>query len=275
MCLKCLLLLLIGMVSATLKSFAQEYPFIYYTPKDGLINSRVRNVYQDSKGRLFFMTANGLSVYDGARFSNYSPDDGLGNSMVNDMLEITPDSLLVVTNTSKLNAWVKGKIKTIPVYGFCPVVNKIIKGQDGIIYVATDQGAYVLDGNHFERIDLGNNRRLVESISFDDIQELGNKLLVKVITETTTNYGLYLLDKGSKELLPFYQGAVYSVIQVPNANVLILSAGNTLHCYDLTAAATGVAKEVELPASYRPLLKIEGAKLMTDSRENVWCMNLN
>ena len=52
--------------------FAQQYPFVHYTPKDGLISNQVRSIYQDSKGRLYFISINGLSIYDGARFINYS-----------------------------------------------------------------------------------------------------------------------------------------------------------------------------------------------------------
>lgn len=51
---------------------AQQYPFVHYTPKDGLKNSRVRKAYQDSMRQLYFMTYGGLSAYDGARFRNYS-----------------------------------------------------------------------------------------------------------------------------------------------------------------------------------------------------------
>jgi ligand-binding sensor domain-containing protein len=55
--------------------FAQQYPLISYTTKDGLISNRVRKIYQDSSGRLFFLTYNGLSVYDAERFTNYSTED--------------------------------------------------------------------------------------------------------------------------------------------------------------------------------------------------------
>ena len=51
---------------------AQQYPFVHYTPKDGLVNSRVKKAYQDNKGRMYFLTAGGLSVYDGTRFRNYN-----------------------------------------------------------------------------------------------------------------------------------------------------------------------------------------------------------
>ena len=75
-------------------SFAQQYPFVYYTPKDGLVNSRVRSIKQDSKGRMLFITYGGLSVYDGTRFINYNQQDGLVNELVNDIVEMTPDSFL-------------------------------------------------------------------------------------------------------------------------------------------------------------------------------------
>jgi ligand-binding sensor domain-containing protein len=54
--------------------FTQQYPFVHYTPKDGLVSNRVRSIYQDSKGRMYFLTMNGLSVYDGARFINYTTE---------------------------------------------------------------------------------------------------------------------------------------------------------------------------------------------------------
>ena len=78
---------------------AQQYPFVHYTPKDGLVNSRVRRAYQDSKGRMYFMTFGGLSMYDGARFKNYTLQNGLLSNLVNDVLEVGEDSLLVAVNT--------------------------------------------------------------------------------------------------------------------------------------------------------------------------------
>ena len=51
---------------------AQQYPFVNYSPKDGLVNGRVRKAYQDSKGRMYFLTFGGLSVYDGTQASKRS-----------------------------------------------------------------------------------------------------------------------------------------------------------------------------------------------------------
>ena len=268
-------LLLVWIVASTLNSYSQEYPFIHYTPKDGLINSRLRNVYQDSKGRLFFMTANGLSMYDGARFTNYGPEHGLPNPVVNDMMEITPDSLLLATNTTKLNAWVRGKIRTISEEGFCPVINKFIRDSSGTVYVATDQGVYSLHGTHFEKIDVENAADRDTVISFDDIQDFGNYLLVKVNYEMTRNHGLYLLDKKNKKLFPFFNESFSSVMQIPRYNILVCSSVKLLRTFDLNAARMGIAREVELPAVYQALKKTTTPKLELDKNENLWCLNLN
>ena len=80
--------------------FAQQYPFVYYTPRDGLINSRVRSIEQDSQGRMYFITHGGLSVYDGKRFINYDHRQGLANEYVNDIIEVGPDSFLLAVNAS-------------------------------------------------------------------------------------------------------------------------------------------------------------------------------
>ena len=268
-------LLLVWIVASTLNSYSQEYPFIHYTPKDGLINSRLRSVYQDSKGRLFFMTANGLSMYDGARFTNYGPEHGLPNPVVNDMLEIAPDSLLLATNTTKLNAWVRGKIKTISQGDFCPVINKFVRDSSGTIYVATDQGVYSLYGTHFEKIDVENAADRDTVISFDDIQDFGNYLLVKVNYEMTRSHGLYLLDKKNKKLFPFFNESFSSVMQIPRYNILVCSSVKLLRSFDLNAARAGIAREVELPSVYHALKKTTTPKLELDNNENLWCLNLN
>src|SRR5574339_1114449 len=83
-------------------SFAQQYTFVHYTPKDGLISNMIRGIYQDSKGRLHFTSVNGLSVYDGSRFINYNSKNGLSFDMVNSVLEVDNDSLWIVTNSPKM-----------------------------------------------------------------------------------------------------------------------------------------------------------------------------
>jgi|SRR5688572_27397290 len=133
--------------------FAQQYPFVYYTPKDGLINSRVRSIRQDTKGRMYFLTHGGLSVYDGKRFTNYHTQDGLANELVNDIIEVGPDSFLLATNVSTLNTLVRGRVNTFKTAdNFCPVINRFFKSSDGYWYAAADEGLYRLEKNRFVKL---------------------------------------------------------------------------------------------------------------------------
>ncbi|HEY0355213.1 MAG TPA: two-component regulator propeller domain-containing protein, partial [Flavisolibacter sp.] len=154
---------------------AQQYPFIYYTPKDGLVNSRVRSIHQDSKGRMYFLTHGGLSVYDGTRFRNYHRENGLANELVNDLMEITPDSFLVATNTNQLNTLVKGKIGLYKTENnFSPVINRLLKSREGKIYVAADDGLFLLESKRFRRLPLLDVQKRDAGLYLDKLVEWGN-----------------------------------------------------------------------------------------------------
>lgn len=51
---------------------AQQLPLDTYTPANGLVDTRVTQMYQDSKGRLYFLTREGFSIFDGQHFDNYA-----------------------------------------------------------------------------------------------------------------------------------------------------------------------------------------------------------
>ena len=112
-------------------SFAQtaasdgQYPFVNYTPKDGLISNMIKNIYQDSKGRLYFTSLHGLSVYDGSRFINYNSKNGLNYDLVNCIMEMGDDSVWVITNSSKINCLVKGKMKLLSIHDDGYIINNL------------------------------------------------------------------------------------------------------------------------------------------------------
>lgn len=57
--------------------YSQEYLVHTYTENDGLANSKVMGVAQDSSGRMWFATRSGISVYDGSNWKSYTTTDGL------------------------------------------------------------------------------------------------------------------------------------------------------------------------------------------------------
>lgn len=61
---------------------SQQYNFINYTVQDGLAQSQVRDICQDSQGYLWVGTSGGLSRFNGTRFDNYSVDNGLPDNNI-------------------------------------------------------------------------------------------------------------------------------------------------------------------------------------------------
>jgi signal transduction histidine kinase/ligand-binding sensor domain-containing protein len=233
--------------------FAQQYPFVYYTPKDGLINSRVRSIRQDTKGRMYFLTHGGLSVYDGKRFTNYHTQDGLANELVNDIIEVGPDSFLLATNVSTLNTLVRGRVDTFKTAdNFCPVINRFFKSNDGYWYAAADEGLYRLEKNRFVKLMMKDDNgieigccldRIIEWKNFFVLvpwnDELKEKLLVYdrttgKVTDTET-------EINTTTSASIYQGQFW------------ISTTTGLRLLDTAALSKGQLSFLPVPAKYRAI----------------------
>lgn len=139
----------------TLFCRGQEYLFVRYTPKDGLINSRARFLYQDIKGRMYISTFGGLSVYDGSRFVNYGTGSGLSTSLVNDVVEMGDDSVWIVPNARALHVLVHGILRNIVTTDhFYPITNQLVKCSDGYYYAVADDGLFRWEGGRFAKVSL-------------------------------------------------------------------------------------------------------------------------
>lgn len=90
-----LLALLLLLASA---AHAEELPLKAYTIADGLPHNDINKIVRDSRGFLWFCTADGLSRFDGYAFTNYGTDHGLPHRIVNDLLETRNGEYWIATN---------------------------------------------------------------------------------------------------------------------------------------------------------------------------------
>jgi ligand-binding sensor domain-containing protein len=65
----------------------QQPSFRIFSTQDGLVRNWVTKIHRDSKGYLWFCTVEGISLFDGYRFTNFSTRDGLPSRLVSDMIE--------------------------------------------------------------------------------------------------------------------------------------------------------------------------------------------
>src|ERR1017187_5777335 len=66
---------------------AQQPSIRIFSTQDGLVRNWVTRIHRDSRGYLWFCTVEGISLFDGYRFTNFSTRDGLPSRLVPDMIE--------------------------------------------------------------------------------------------------------------------------------------------------------------------------------------------
>src|SRR5678816_2853719 len=91
-------ILLILYISLSLPVASQQVFFKSYTVSDGLVSNPVRCIYQDSKGFIWIGTFEGLSRYDGFKFTNYTTTSGLSDNFINSIFEIHGKLLIAENN---------------------------------------------------------------------------------------------------------------------------------------------------------------------------------
>src|SRR5262249_14745231 len=85
-------------VVAAGRAAGQQLSIRRYGVSNGLAHSGVRCIHQDAKGYMWFGTQEGLSRFDGYRFTNYGTRDGLILPYINDIAEDRRGRLWVGTN---------------------------------------------------------------------------------------------------------------------------------------------------------------------------------
>jgi signal transduction histidine kinase/ligand-binding sensor domain-containing protein len=118
---------------------AQHLNFIKYTVYDGLVANPVRCIYQDSKGFIWIGTYDGLSRYDGYKFTNYTTSNGLSHIVINSLLEID-GKLLIAENNGAIDVIHNNTIQKKQMLK--SAVNVIAPFKDRLLLTSDDNGFY-------------------------------------------------------------------------------------------------------------------------------------
>ena len=160
-------------LSAALPLSAQQLIFKTYTEEDGLVSNPVRCIYQDSRGFIWIGTWQGLSKYDGHKFTNYTTVNGLSDNMINDMYESQDGKLYVSENNGTTDILQHDAIVQKAVFKNV-IINQFYQTQDKRVIAATDtSGLYeIKNGNLVKPL-----QKFPDS-SYNDITELNDSLLI-------------------------------------------------------------------------------------------------
>ena len=254
-------------------SRAQQYLFARYTPKDGLINNRVRFLYQDSKGRLYISTFGGLSVYDGSRFINYTTENGLVTSLVNDIVEMGYDSLWIIPNGPGLHCMVHGILRDIKMAdSLYPVINQLLKCSDGSFYAIADEGLFHLEHDHFQKITLQSGTEQPPWRYLASAIEWNRQLFI--ITDPHLGIpgyaSLLVYDLDSRKLLTAGDPAhFYSLVKSPS-NDILTATDSGIRKIDLQALRQNRIRLIAPPPPYQSAGTVTGSSMFFDNSRDLW-----
>jgi signal transduction histidine kinase len=256
---------------------AQQYPFVNYTPKDGLVNNRARFTFQDSKGRLYISTFGGLSVYDGSRFINYTTENGLLTSLVNQVIEMGDDSLWIIPNAPIIHCLVNGKMKNFSLSDHsCPVINQLLKCSDSQYYAFADEGLFRLEKDHFVKIPLidpeGNDAGKVLT---QGVEKNGKLFMITDVNYTIfPGKGMLLVyDLQTKKF--WYQKNLPEFFFITSSpeNEIWISSSKGLKKIDRQDVQKGKIRLVPILSEYNIPENFVPSYIYFDHQQNLWLTN--
>jgi ligand-binding sensor domain-containing protein len=105
---------------------------------DGLVSNQVRGFYQDQKGFIWIMTWEGLSRHDGYAFRNYTMAEGLAHPLINAMIEGKDGRMYIAENDGTVDVILNGKVHNELRKSNANTINKFISEPSGRILAPSD-----------------------------------------------------------------------------------------------------------------------------------------
>jgi len=138
-----LLLLLVSLISVESMQ-AQRYPISTVSINEGLPQSVVYDMYQDTKGYIWFATQDGVGIFDGKRFTTYSIQDGLIDNMARSIAQDNSNRIWIATDRGlSFYTHAEKKVSTyLPFAG--KAVRSLLSYKDLLILGTIENGIYIL-----------------------------------------------------------------------------------------------------------------------------------
>ena len=149
------ILIVIYLLSFLVEAKAQQYQFDTYTAENGLAQSEVHTILEDSRGYIWVGTqGGGINRFDGKSFETYRTKDGLPNNFINALYEDAKGLLWIGTHNG-LSCYNGLSFKNyFPSQQQDFRVTSIIKKSDDQLWIGTRKGLYQLIGDELTQASL-------------------------------------------------------------------------------------------------------------------------
>jgi PAS domain S-box-containing protein len=168
--------MMLGVVGAPASALAQmsDPPqglvrFRSFGSAEGLHNLVVRSITQDARGYLWIATDDGVSRYDGQKFTRFGLDEGL-RSTVSLVVGVAPDGNVCVGSTTGLECWDGTQFSGASTVGLPVASVHALAVHRGQLWVGTATGLYVREeGGAFARARGWRGHDAVKTVWVDDL----------------------------------------------------------------------------------------------------------
>ncbi len=182
-------------------AFAQNYYFDKYGVKEGLAQSTVYDILQDTKGYVWLGTSAGVSRFDGVRFYNYSYKNGLGKNAIQKIIEDKSGNLWFGHKGGAISRFKDDSIQTFYLDTTQVDITTLHQDKEGNIWA----GTY---GNGCFKIKSPNTQTL-KDLDFIQYKENLDKYVFKVFEKRDgtlffiVNGGIKYFDRETNEFKAF------------------------------------------------------------------------
>jgi signal transduction histidine kinase/ligand-binding sensor domain-containing protein/ActR/RegA family two-component response regulator len=142
---------------------AQSYPFVAYSVEDGVVQSVVLCLYQDSRGYLWLGTAGGASRFDGATFVSFMREDGLPGNRIHAIAEDHEGQLWFGTDNGLARHDGNRFVVVDDDQLSGARVTSISSDRKGRLWIGTStDGLFRIEGSSIERVELASESGVPE-----------------------------------------------------------------------------------------------------------------
>ncbi len=168
--------------------FAQQNYFKHFSLEEGLPQSQVFDVINDSRGFIWVGTrGGGIARFDGNTFKTYNTQQGLINNFVNCIYEDTKQNILVGTQ-SGLSSFNGIDFTNYKLSEEGDIRVFALHQADSMLLIGTSNGLYILNNDSVIKVP---NQDKEDNFYVTSITSYGAHIYMG------TNRGLYLLNRGS------------------------------------------------------------------------------
>ncbi len=249
--------------------FSQQYNFHNYSVKEGLAQSQVYSLLQDSRGYLWMGTrGGGLSRFDGVEFKSFGIKDGLVNNYVFCVKEDAEHNLWIGTNNG-LSQYNGVRFKNFHPRGDSAQiwVQDIDFDSKGRKWLATNAGVICLNNKDFTNVTelTGDKKTVINALLVDDKQDIwyGNSEGLFQLTEKNKKFHLTHYGKS----MGFMTNSITSIKQDAKGNIWIGTYGDGVYVYN--------GKRFYRIDENQELYKHTVLDIYFDNHHNVWLATLN